>query len=74
MPLAAKLFVLFVNLHGQFARGQKHQRVGLARGLFAKHFDDRDQKCEGLAGAGLGGADYVFSLKSGLNGALLNRG
>src|SRR4029077_13698849 len=57
----------------EFTRGQQDQSACMAGGFFAKHFDHRDQKCESLAGAGLGGADYIFSVESGLDGALLNR-
>ena len=73
MPLVRRLLILFVDLHGKFARGQQDQSAGLGRGFLAEHFDDRDQKGESLAGAGLGGADYIFSFKSGLDGALLDR-
>ncbi len=40
----AQALIDFVNLHGQFARGQKHQSAGLGRGFVAKHFDNRDEK------------------------------
>jgi len=62
-----------VDLHGQFARGQKHQRTGVSRGLAAEHLDDRDQEGECLASSGLGSADYIFSLESGRNCLLLDR-
>src|ERR1035438_8993763 len=67
-----QLFVLFVDLHGQLARWQQDQSIGLDRRLFAKHFDHRDQKCERLARACLSSADYIFSLKSRLDRALLD--
>ena len=70
--LAAQLFVLFVDLHRKFTSRQQDQSVRLTRGLFAEHFDDGDQEGEGFAGSGLGGADDVFAIESGLDGALLN--
>jgi len=44
----------------------------MLRRFAAEHFDDWNQKRERLAGSGLGCANYVFSVKSGLNGALLD--
>ena len=65
MFLLRSCLVLLVDLHGELARRQQHQSVGLARGLAAQHFDDGDQEGERLAGSGLGGADYVFAFQGG---------
>ena len=56
----------------QFARGQQHQRFGLTRRLAPQQFDDRKQERQGLAGSGLGGADYVFAFERRRNGLLLD--
>ena len=72
--LGAQVLVLFVDLHGELARGQQDQSAGALRGLAAQHFDHGDQKCEGLAGSGLSRADYVLPVEGGLDGALLDRG
>ena len=70
----AKLFVLPVDLHGQLARRQQNQRAGVASFFALQHFDDRNQKRQRLAAAGLRGADYVLAFKGGSNRARLDRG
>ena len=75
--LIAQLFVLLVNLHGEFARGQQDQGAdilgcSILRRFSAQHLDDRNQERESLAGAGLGGADYVLAFKGRSNGARLD--
>ena len=52
--------------------GNSDQSVRLTRRLFAEHFDHWDQKGEGFAGSGLGGADDVFAIQRGLDCALLD--
>src|ERR1700676_1485127 len=44
----------------------------MLRRFSAQHLDDRNQKRESLAGAGLGGADYVLAFKSRRNGSRLD--
>src|ERR1700676_4052594 len=73
-----------MNLHGEFTCGQKDQGANvlggsvfrrLSVGRFrAQHLDDRNQERESLAGAGLGGADYVLALKGRRNGSRLGGG
>ena len=70
----AQLFVLFVNLHCELTGWKQDQSGGVARRLALKHFDQRDEKCEGLASAGLGGADDVSPFESGRNRVFLDGG
>jgi hypothetical protein len=52
-----------VHLHCEFARGQQNQNARLTCWLAVQPLDHRNQKRQCLAGAGLGGADYVFAFK-----------
>ena len=54
--------------------GNRTSALAWRRRLALQHFDHRNQKRQRLAGAGLGGADYVFAFEGGRNGALLDRG
>src|SRR5690242_6869184 len=60
-------------LHGEFARGDEHQRGNAGRGRLGEPFDHRNEKRERLARAGLGGGEHIFALhrrwnRGGLNG------
>src|ERR1700676_83747 len=73
-----------MNLHGEFTCGQKDQGANVLGGSVfrrfsvrrfrAQHLDDRNQERESLAGAGLGGADYVLAFKGWRNGFRLDGG
>ena len=70
--LAAQLFVLLVNLHGEFTRGQQDQGADVLAWCGTQHLDNRNQKRESLAGAGLGGANHVLAFKGRSNGFRLD--
>ncbi len=72
--LGAQLLVLLVNLHREFARWQENQSGSAASWFVLQSFDQRNQKCQGLSGARLGGADDVPAFKSWRNRAFLDGG
>ena len=62
--LVAQLFVLFVNLHGKFARGHQDKRFRVARRSLQQALDQGHQERQGFASAGLGGGQDVSARKS----------
>ncbi len=66
---AAQCVVLLDDLHGEFARGNEHQRGHSRRALLQEPFDDRDQEGQRLAGACLSRGEHIFAFK-----CLRNRG
>jgi len=71
--LAAELLVLFMDLHCQLARGQQHQRAGLATRFAAQHRDQGQKEGECLAGSGLRRTNHVFAFEGRRDGLLLDR-
>ena len=67
-----------VNLHGQFARRHEDERAGaIVLALVAKRHDfaqDRQHERCGLAGAGLGNAQYIAAFNLWRDGLGLNWG
>src|SRR5271157_1768664 len=59
-----QLFVLGVNLHRQLARRHEDKRKDIAPTTFCPQaFDDRNQKSQSLAGAGLRSGQDVFTFE-----------
>ena len=70
----AQPVVLRHDLHGQFARGDQHQRGHAVALLRQQSLHDGQQKGQRLAGAGLGRGQNVFSLERRRNRRRLHRG
>ena len=76
--LVAKLFVLLVNLHREFARRRQDQgtcAIAMRRQLIARQvLEHRQSECSRLAGAGLGDTEQIASGEQVRNSVFLDRG
>ena len=61
--LAAQRVVLIHDLHGQFARGNEHQRRDSRRFFCKQALDDRNQERQRLAGSCLRGRQHVLAFQ-----------
>ena len=72
--LAFEFFEDAVNLHGKFAGGNQHEGLNALGLAFPHQLDGGDKECQGLAGSGLRGREYIASFECRRNSLGLNGG
>src|SRR5215471_10636481 len=69
---APQLFILPVDLHGELASGNQHQRLNTSSALRQQLLDNRHQEGQSLPGSRLCGSQNILALNGVWNGCRLD--